>query len=58
MCVLCFMAVTTGTSCAATMRGGAHAPLSRDELESKFMDNVVHGLFSQRMLDVVKEFRS
>jgi 2-methylcitrate dehydratase PrpD len=55
------------------MRGGAHAPLSRDELEAKFMDNVLYGgwprqrgehcreisreLFAQPTLDHLKEFR-
>jgi 2-methylcitrate dehydratase PrpD len=56
------------------MRGGAHEPLSRDELEAKFMDNALYGgwprqqserfrevsrdLFSQPTLDQLKEFRS
>jgi 2-methylcitrate dehydratase PrpD len=55
------------------MRGGVHAPLSFDELEAKFLDNVVYGgwsrergerfrsfsrsVFSQPTLDNVREFR-
>jgi len=56
------------------MRGGIHAPLSSQELEAKFLDNVLYGgwsreqgerfrdlshhLFSQPTLDALTEFRS
>jgi 2-methylcitrate dehydratase PrpD len=56
------------------MRGGVHAPLSRQELKAKFMDNVLYGgwrreqgerlmqvsrdLFVQPTLAVLTEFRS
>jgi 2-methylcitrate dehydratase PrpD len=56
------------------MRGGARAPLSRVELETKFMDNAIYGgwsrtsaerlievlgdVFTLPRLDVMKEFRS
>ena len=56
------------------MRGGVHAPLSQEELEAKFMDNVLYGgwrreqgervrrlsreLFSQRDLAGLRELRS
>ena len=56
------------------MRGGAHAPLSGNELETKFMENVLYGgwarqqgerfshvareLFSGPTLDALKDFRS
>jgi hypothetical protein len=56
------------------MRGGIHAPLSSEELEAKFLDNVVYGgwspeqgdrfrglsgeLFSQPTLAALMEFRS
>ena len=55
------------------MRGGAHEPLPAEELDAKFMDNVVYGgwprergerfrrmscdLFSQPTLDALTEFR-
>ena len=29
------------------MRGGAHAPMSLDELEGKFLDNAVYGGWSK-----------
>ena len=57
----------------AHMRGGAHEPLPAEELDAKFMDNVVYGgwprergerfrrmsgdLFSQPTLDALTEFR-
>jgi 2-methylcitrate dehydratase PrpD len=57
----------------AHMRGGAHEPLPAEELDAKFMDNVVYGgwprergerfrrmscdLFSQPALDALTEFR-
>jgi 2-methylcitrate dehydratase PrpD len=56
------------------MRGGVHAPLSQEELDAKFMDNVLYGgwrrdqgerfqrvsrsLFDQQGLDSLAEFRS
>ena len=56
------------------MRGGIHAPLSSEELEGKFLDNVLYGgwsreqgerfrdlsdhLFSHSTLDALTEFRS
>jgi len=56
------------------MRGGVHAPLSSEELEAKFMDNVVYGgwscqqgerfrtlsrgIFSDTTLNALMEFRS
>jgi 2-methylcitrate dehydratase PrpD len=56
------------------MRGGVHAPLSSEELEAKFMDNVVYGgwsrqqgerfrtlsrgIFSETTLNALMEFRS
>ena len=56
------------------MRGGMHAPLSSEEVEAKFLDNVLYGgwsreqsdrfrdlsrrLFSQPTLDALTEFRS
>ena len=56
------------------MRGGVHAPLSQEELDAKFMDNVLYGgwrrdqgerfqrvsrsLFDQPGLDSLAEFRS
>ena len=56
------------------MRGGIHAPLSAEELEAKFLDNVVYGgwsraqgerfrdlsrnVFSHPTLDALMEFRS
>jgi 2-methylcitrate dehydratase PrpD len=56
------------------MRGGAHAPLTAEEIEAKFMDNVRYGgwdtaratrfldlsrmIFSAPSLDAVREFRS
>lgn len=56
------------------MRGGAHAPLTAEEIEAKFMDNVHHGgwdtaqatrfldlsrtIFSASRLDTIREFRS
>ena len=56
------------------MRGGVHAPLSQEELDAKFMDNVLYGgwrreqgeryqrlsrdLFDQPALDSLAEFRS
>ncbi len=58
----------------AYLRGGAAAPLSRAELEQKFMNNARHGgwltepaerllgasreLFGQPTLDILKEFRA
>jgi len=56
------------------MRGGVHAPLSQEELDAKFMDNVLYGgwrreqgeryqrlsrdLFDQPALGSLAEFRS
>jgi len=56
------------------MRGGVHAPLSSEELDEKFLDNVVYGgwprergerfqhvsrdVFSHATLDALMEFRS
>jgi len=56
------------------MRGGIHAPLTSEELEAKFLDNVLYGgwsrgqgerfrdlsqqLFSHSTLDALTEFRS
>jgi 2-methylcitrate dehydratase PrpD len=56
------------------MRGGAHLPLTAEEIEAKFMDNVHHGgwdvaqamrfldfsrtIFSVPQLDTIREFRS
>jgi 2-methylcitrate dehydratase PrpD len=56
------------------MRGGVHAPLSSEELEAKFMDNVVYGgwsrqqgerfrtlsrgIFAETTLNALMEFRS
>jgi 2-methylcitrate dehydratase PrpD len=56
------------------MRGGIHAPLSSEELDAKFLDNVVYGgwsreqgerfrdlarnVFSHHTLDALMEFRS
>jgi len=56
------------------MRGGVHAPLSSEELEGKFVDNVLYGgwsreqgerfrdlsrtVFSHPTLDALTEFRS
>jgi hypothetical protein len=56
------------------MRGGARAPLTAEEIEAKFRDNVHHGgwdtaqatrfldfsqtIFSASRLDAVSEFRS
>jgi 2-methylcitrate dehydratase PrpD len=56
------------------MRGGAHAPLSAQEVETKFLDNALHGgwrrpsaerllrvareIFDAPRLDGVTEFRS
>ena len=38
------------------MRGGAHAPMSDEELEQKFMDNVRHGGWSAATADRFRRF--
>jgi 2-methylcitrate dehydratase PrpD len=38
------------------MRGGAHAPLSREELEQKFLDNAIYGGWTKAKADQAREW--